>query len=62
MLERKVKINEFRAEPLKMGYPTIHVQRQMRSRSVVVVDVLSENTPQVLFIEHDDVIETLATN
>ena len=37
------------------------VQRQVRPRSVIVVDVAAHNSSQVRFAENDDVIEALAS-
>ena len=36
------------------------LQRQMRSRSVVVIEIGSKDSPQRAFIEHDHVVETFA--
>ena len=41
---------------------TILVEREMRSRRVVIVKVRRQHTAQVTLVEDDDVIETLAAN
>ena len=43
------------------GLGCVPVQRQVRPRSVIVVDVAARNPPQVGFAENDDVIEALPT-
>ena len=36
------------------------LEREVRSRTVVVAEVLAENPPQVFLPQHDDVVEALA--
>ncbi len=38
------------------------LERQVRARAVVVVDVGAEQASHVSLVEHDDVVETLAAN
>jgi len=40
----------------------VSAEREMRPRPVVVREVGSEESPQVPFVEHDDVIQALAAN
>ena len=41
---------------------TILVEREMRSRRVVIVKVRRQHASQVTLVEDDDVIETLSAN
>ncbi len=40
----------------------IPIKRQVRPRFVVITEIGGENTATVGFVEHDDVIQTLASN
>jgi len=40
----------------------VSAEREMRPRPVVVREAGSEESPQVPFVEHDDVIQALAAN
>ena len=39
----------------------IHLQREMRARVVIVVEVLAHHSPQMPLIQDDDVIEALSS-
>ena len=44
------------------GKWSVVIQRLVRTRSVVVVDVFREDPYQMRFVEDDDMVETIATN
>src|SRR6266446_2209370 len=46
----------------RAGLRAILVERQMRSASVIVLEIGRQDAAQVGFIENDDVIETLAAD
>lgn len=43
-------------------YGSVVIQRLMRARGVIVVEVFGEDPNQVRFIENDDVVETFPTH
>ena len=38
----------------------VHIERQMRSGSIVIRDVLGADSPEVIFAEDDDMVQTLS--
>jgi len=40
----------------------VAIQRQVSSRFVLIVEVIDKNPPQVSLVEHDEVVEALATD
>jgi hypothetical protein len=40
----------------------VFLQREMRSRPMIIGDISGEHVPQMRLAEHDHVIQTLATN
>jgi hypothetical protein len=44
------------------GLRAIHLQRRVRSPSVVVGEVVSEDPPEMPFVDHDRVIEAVASD
>lgn len=44
------------------GFRAVHAERQVRSRAVVVFDILSENPPEMILAEDGDVVEAFTAN
>ena len=44
------------------SYRSVFAQREVSPRTLVILEVGSENSPETGFIQHNDVIQTLAAN
>ncbi len=58
------KFNDL-AEPKWLNgsiFGRVHFEREMRSQAVVIIEIACEDSLQISFIEHDDVIQALPAN
>ena len=40
----------------------VHLEREMRARPVIVVEIGAHNSPEMSLIHHDDVVQALSAN